>query len=431
MLIEFSVANYRSIKDEARLSLVADRGREDRDTNVVEPPLAREARPPHLVRSVAIYGANAAGKSNVLGAMATMETMVRESARGLDILPMVPFRFDSACGEKPTTMEIMIVAEGVRYQYGFESTATTVVREWLFAWPRGRVQRWYERDADTYRFGETLAGDKEVWRRATRSDALFLSTAVGLNSEQLRPIFEWFVRRLHVAGGRGWSPAYSLECCEDDRKKAIIDFLRSADLAISDLTLSKEDFDPEMLPNEMPAALRNQLREDLKGTDVAALKLMHETSEGQRGELALEEESDGTQKMFALAGPWIDALQHGFVVVLDELHDNLHPSLVRFLVDSFHDPRQNKHGAQLVFTTHETSVLSQDVFRRDQIWFCERDEHLATTLFALNEFRPRKGLVNLERAYLSGRFGALPFISPRQRVEEDDTGKDACANSQR
>lgn len=419
MLIEFSVANYRSIKDEARLSLVADRGREHRDTNVIELQLSGESRPPHLVRSVAIYGANAAGKSNILGAMAAMETMVRESARGLDTLPMVPFRFDPANGEKPTTMEVMIVADGVRYQYGFESTATTVRKEWLYAWPRGRVQRWYERDVDKYRFGETLTGDKEVWRRATRPDALFLSTAVGLNSEQLRPIFDWFVRRWHVAGVRGWSPTYSLECCEDERKEAIIDFLRSADFAISDLTLSKEEFDPEMLPNEMPAALRNQLREDLKGTDVANLTLMHETPDGQRGELELDEESDGTQKMFALAGPWIDALQHGYVIVLDELHDNLHPSLVRFLVDCFHDPRQNRHGAQLVFTTHETAILSQDVFRRDQVWFCERDERLVTTLFALNEFRPRKGVVNLERAYLSGRFGALPFVSPRRLGEED------------
>ena len=416
MLIEFSVANYKSIRAEVTLSLIADRGREHRESNVVEPVLPAEANPSPLVRSAAIYGANAAGKTNLLEALGAMATMVRESGRGLDALPMVPFRFDPAFEERPSTMEAMIVVDGVRYQYGFEATAVAVVKEWLFAWPRGRVQAWYEREGDEYRFRDGLTGDREVWRRATRSDALFLSTAVGLNSEQLRPVFEWFRRRLRVAGVGGWSPTFSFECCEDERKAVVIDFLRSADFAISDLTLTKEEFDPEMLPNEMPSALRDQLREDLKGSEVPTLRLTHETSEGVTRDLDLDDESDGTQKMFALAGPWLDALEHGYVFVLDELHDNLHPYLVRFLVDCFHDPRQNIKGAQLVFTTHETAILNQDVFRRDQIWFCERDQGLATTLYPLSDFRPRKGVVNLERAYLAGRFGALPFVSPRHGV---------------
>ena len=413
MLIEFSISNYKSIRDEARLSLVADQGREHRDTNVIEPSLMAESRPRHLVRSAAIYGANAAGKTNLLEALGAMKTMVRESGRGLDSLPMVPFRFEPAHAAMPTTMDVMIVVDGVRYQYGFAATATSVEKEWLHAWPRGRVQTWYEREADQYMFRDGLKGDKEVWGRTTRSDALFLSTAVGLNSEQLRPIHEWFVRRLRIAGIQGWSPVFSLECCEDDeRRTEIVDFLRSADFAISDLTLKKEEFDPGMLPKEMSSALRHQLRDDLKGAEIASLTLTHETPEGVSGNLDIEDESDGTQKMFALAGPWLDALEHGYVVVLDELHDNLHPNLVRFLIDCFHDPLRNVNGAQLLFTTHETAILNQNVFRRDQVWFCERDQMLATKLFALNEFRLRKGVVNLERAYLTGRFGALPFISP-------------------
>ena len=167
-----------------------------------------------------------------------------------------------------------------------------------------------------------------------------------------------------------------------------------------------------MLPRE-DAGVRSvrRLQEELEGRQVANVRLTHETAGGLTGELDLKDESDGTQKVFRLAGPWLDALEHGYIVVFDELHDNLHPHLVRFLVNCFHDPRWNRKGAQLVFSTHETSILSQDVFRRDQIWFCERDEDQATKVFALNEFRPRKGVVNLEKAYLSGRFGALPFVS--------------------
>ena len=410
MLVEFSVSNYKSIRSEATLSLLADSGSEHRDTNVFEPELAAGTRPIPVVTTAAVYGANAAGKTNLVRALAAMGIVVTQSARGLDELPLVPFLFDAATREEPTTLEVMIVTDGVRYQYGFAATKSKVVREWLYAWPRGRVQRWFDREEDTYRFGDKLTGDREVWRRATRPDALFLSTAAGLNSERLRPVFDWFARRLRVGGVDGWFATFSAKCCEDERKDGILSFLRSADLAVSDLTVYKEEFSPEMLPDEMPAPLRETLKEDLKGTEIASVRLTHETPTGIGGELDLEEESDGTQKMFSLAGPWLDALKHGYVVVLDELHLHLHPHLVRFLVNRFHDPRANRRGAQLVFTTHETSILGQDVFRRDQVWFCERDKDQATSLYPLNEFRPRKGVENLERAYLSGRYGAVPFV---------------------
>ena len=128
-------------------------------------------------------------------------------------------------------------------------------------------------------------------------------------------------------------------------------------------------------------------------------------------ELNFEDESDGTQKVFALAGPWLDTLRNGHVLVVDELHDNLHSAIVRFLVQRFHDPEVNTGNAQLVFSTHDTSILNQDVFRRDQIWFCERNRLQETKLFQLKDFAPRKGVENLERSYLAGRYGALPFIA--------------------
>ena len=400
MLVEFSVTNYKSIKQEARFSLVANRGTEHREKNVVVPTMQPGVRSDPLLRAAAIYGANAAGKTNVLKAMDAMRTMVRRSARGLDELPVEPFRFDSETAREPTTLEATLIAEGVRYQYGFSANRTAILREWLFAWPRGRVQTWFERGPELeggYRFGDRLSGDREVWRRATRTDALFLSTAIGLNSQQLQPVSRWFTHQLRVASVDGWSSSFSLQCCEDDRKDGVVNFLREADLAIADVRIVDEE-------------IANAPADDVTATKVRKLRLLHDVPDGSAAELDLREESQGTQAIFALAGPWLDTLNNGYVIAFDELHGNLHPSLVRFLVSQFQDPRVNTNGAQLVFTTHETAILSQDEFRRDQIWFCDRNERQETSLFPLSDFRPRKDVENLERAYLAGRYGAVPFI---------------------
>ena len=301
-------------------------------------------------------------------------------------------------------------------QYGFSATRKLVTDEWLYAWPRGRIQLWFERTTEREtgavrcKFGDKLAGDKEAWRRATRPNALLLSTAVTLNSEQSRPVFGWFRDNLHIAALGGWANTFSVEWCGGDRKAEIVRFLRETDLAIDDLRVGHEDFSPETIPDDLPAELRQHLRGMFSGTRSAHVHVRHNVNHDRSAELELEEESDGTQKMFALAAPWLDTLDNGHVIVFDELHDNLHPALVRFLVERFHDPEANARGAQLVFTTHDTSILNQDVFRRDQIWFCERGSRLETRVVPLTDFRPRRGVENLERSYLAGRYGALPYI---------------------
>lgn len=416
MLIEFSVENFRSIRDEVRLSLAATPSRELRKTHVVEPELVGSRKSVPLVPSVAVYGANASGKTNLLRAIGAMQEVVVGSRAVDEALPVTPFKFDSVRSEEPTTFELVCVADGVRYQYGFSATAEAVTGEWLFAWPRGRVQLWFERTRDGageeehFAFGSKFVGDKEVWRRATRPNALFLSTAIALNAVQLQPLYRWFANSLHVAGFGGWSPGFSLACCREGRDASVLHFLQSADIAIESLRVVEEKFSSEMLPAEMPPQLREEMMEDLAGSTVTDLRLGHPSTDGGSIELELQEESDGTQKMFALAGPWLDTLENGHVVVIDELQDNLHPLLVRHLVGLFHDPETNPKGAQLVFSTHDTSVLNQQTFRRDQIWFCERNAKQETRLFPLNDFRPRKGVENLERSYLAGRYGALPYV---------------------
>ena len=414
MLIQFSVANYRSIKEEATLSLVAGPGREHRECNVRLPVMQGGVRSTPLLRSAAIYGANAAGKTNLIRALGAMREVVVDSSRTDAELPVTPFLLNAEHNGQPTRFEVVCIVAGVRYQYGFSATQDAVVGEWLYAWPHGRPQLWFKRQcaengAPAFQFGGKLLGDREVWRRATRDNALFLSTAATLNSTGLRPLYDWFKKRLHVAGIGGWDSSYSAQCAQGERKEAVVRFLQAADLAVSDLRVAERETTEDMISDELPSAMREEAERSLVGEKTHGVRLVHQAPTGRLVELELNEESDGTQKMFALAGPWIDVLEKGHVVVVDELHDNLHPMLVRHLVERFHDKALDS-DAQLVFSTHDTSILNQDVFRRDQIWFCERNARHETELVPLSDFRPRKGMENLERSYLAGRYGAVPFI---------------------
>lgn len=416
MLIEARIENFRSLRNEQQFSLVRGPGKERVDANSFTPELGEGVKSLPLLRSAAIYGPNAGGKSNLLKGLAVMQRIVMTSASSQlgDLLPVVPFLFDRKTAASPTLFEVTLIAEKARYQYGFTATRERVHEEWLYAYPKGRLQRWFNREDETYRFGDSFRGERDLWSRSTRPNALFLSTAMQLNSEQLRPLFAWFADKLRFAGVGGWSPANTARMCEGggQGKEEVLRFLRAADFSIQDVQVKRAPFDPERLPEGTPSQLRDFLEYQLKDQEGLELMTSHKTRQGGVVHLPFNDESDGTQKMFSFAGPWIETLKLGRVLFMDELHDNLHPALVRFLVGLFHDTRTNPNNAQLVFTTHETSILSQELFRRDQIWFCERDAEQATSLYPLTDFSPRKGLENLERGYLSGRYGAVPYVRP-------------------
>lgn len=417
MLVEFTVKNYRSIKSEQVLSLAKAKSDELEDTNCFTPD-ALGSLP--LLRSAAIYGANAAGKSNIIRAMMDMESIVRESASSTqegDELSVTPFLFDDKTELEPSEFEMIFINKGIRYQYGFSATKFNIMEEWLIAYPKGRPQRWFSRVYNTkkkksdYKFGDSLTGKKSVWQSATRANALFLSTAVQLNSEQLKPVFNWFKKKLRPTNVGGWGPGYTATLCDKKvTKERVLSFLKAADFNIYDVQVDKEKFDPESLPKEIPDSAKERIIKELKDKEILDIKTIHKTASNKLVSLDFDEESDGTQQFFSFAGPWLDTLENGYILVIDELHDNLHPKMVKYLVDLFHNDETNPNNAQLIFTTHETSILNQDVFRRDQIWFCEKDKSQATVLYPLTDFSPRKDRENIEAGYLSGRYGALPFV---------------------
>jgi hypothetical protein len=416
MLIEMSVTNFRSFRAPQTFSLVKGKGDELLESNTFS---ATAVNTIELLRSAAIYGPNASGKSNFLLAMQAMKQVVLESAVSLqrgDELPVTPFRLSPETRQAPSEFEVSFIVNQVRYQYGFAATAERIHEEWLLAYPKGRVQRWFGRAWNEqqkcydWELGTNLTGEKQLWQKSTRDNALFLSTAVQLNSEQLQPVFDWFKNTLRLANVGGWGPAFSASLCENSEKAQIMAFLHAADLHIDDILVESRPFDLKTLPEDMPEPLRDAIAGNMKDKKILDIKTVHKGTDGKAVTFDFEDESDGTQKLFSFAGPWIDALANGYVLFIDELHDNLHPRLVQFLVQLFHNKETNPHNAQLIFTTHETSILNQEVFRRDQIWFCEKGKDQSSTLYPLTDFSPRKGRENLELAYLSGRYGALPFI---------------------
>ena len=429
MLIQFSVKNWRSIRKEQTLSLVMAKGDELAASNsfkCVAPATT------NLLRSLAIYGANASGKSNVINAMKTMENIVLESASKWqqgDHIPVVPFLLDSDTENEPSEFETIFIAEGVRYQYGFSATPERIIEEWLLAYPLGRAQRWFSRvwDNDTnyysWEFGNALTGQKQLWQESTRENGLFLSTAVQLNSQQLKPIYDWFKKSLRFADTSLLGPEFTADLCQkEEKKKEVLAFLKAADLNIDNLVVETEKFSVKHLPDDIPDDTKRTILAKMKDNEVFDIKTIHHSTQGKLITFDFDEESEGTQTLFSVAGPWLDTLQNGFVLFIDELHNNLHPKIVEFLVQLFHSNVTNPNNAQLIFTTHETSILSQDIFRRDQIWFCEKDKDQATQLYPLTDFSPRKGREKIEASYLAGRYGALPYTRDLKLVKEAQGG---------
>ena len=421
MLIELSVANYRSIRDRQTLSLAAGPGAEMRALNVADAPgnLA-------LLRVAAIYGPNASGKSNLFKALGTLQMMVQKSAIASQLgqpLPLVPFRLAATTEEQPSEFEIHFIAgDGVRYQYGLAATAGQVDEEWLIAYPHGRAQHWFERKrASTgdavWKFGSYFLGSaaqRKVWRESTRDNALFLSTAVQLNNEQLKSAFQWITQDLIVvaSGATTMNPFLSFDLLRSETgARRIMGLLRAADIDIDHLELKEEEMPP--LP---PGVARIDIRlPSLPGSLQPPVqnKVLHLMSWHKRkddGEVVafdFSEESDGTKKLFEYAGGLLRAIDHGATVCIDELDSSLHPRITRFLVERFQHPN-NASNAQLVFSTHDVTLMDPNLLRRDQIWFIEKDIHGGSRLYPLLDYSPRKGEA-LERGYLKGRYGAVPL----------------------
>lgn len=413
MLIEFRVTNFRSFRTLQIFSMVAGSFPEHKDTNTFNAGLAGFDR---FLRSSVVYGPNAAGKTNLLRALQFMQSLVVNSASTPPTtpLPHSPFMFAKSTRNAQSEFQISFVQNGIRYEYGFAMDATRIYNEWLMEYvnPRGRAifERTYDKKIKKYKwkFSSFLKGQRSLWSEATRQNVLFLSMATQLNSEQLLPVFEWFQKRLVViVGVTTLNAILTLQLLDKpDGKEKLLPFLREADLGIIGIEIKRE----AMLAGMMIAG--SPIIEQKQGSlapNVVRVTCSHLGDDKEPVDLSLDEESAGTQVLFRSAGAWLNVFANGEVLLFDELDTSLHPKLIRFLISKFHSKTHNPNNAQLIFSTHNTSLLDQELFRRDQIWFVDKDRVGTSKLYPLTDFKPRNDEV-LERWYMRGRYGALPIL---------------------
>lgn len=419
MLIQFSVENYCSILGRQTLNMAASNYfKELEQLNTFEAGSAEQV--PRLLRSNVIYGPNASGKSTLVNAIDFMRDRVINSAKesqANEEIELTPFKLTASSRTADSEFEVAFIEKGVRYQYGFRCNRQRFTEEWLFAYPEGRTQKWFQRvfnpetGDDEYRFSTSFHGGRrrQDWKADTRPNALFLSTALQRNSEQLKPILNWFQQRLRIIKAHQFLvPSFTMtRCREEEAKRRVLEFMNSADISIADIRIDAQVFTPEILPKDMPAGLRDELSRQMVGKEMLKTTFLHEDVETHAMvEFDQDEESDGTRALFAFAGPWLDVIENERVLVVDELDTSLHPLIVHYLVKLLHH-EDNK--AQLVFTTHDTTILSQKILRRDQIWFMEKNDKNATELYPLSDYSPRDNEA-IERGYLNGRYGGIPFL---------------------
>ncbi len=419
MLIEFSAKNFRSLKEKQTLSMEATPD-DSLDYNLIDFKDQAE-KDYRLLKSSVLYGANASGKSNVLHALMVFRNLVTNSHNNQkgDKLPHEPYKFDPDYTEKPTEFEVVFIQDDIRYNYGLKYDEEKVIEEYLYYYPKGRKSQIFERkNTDEYKFNKDKKEQQMIEER-TRKNVLYLSSSTQFNYDKTSTAFDWFNETLQGIGP-GDHPELteftlnSLKESEDFRKK-VQKALKTADFGISDVKgqIKTVPFDEV---EEMPSEIRTLGEEDgeLKEFDI---KTIHEFEEVE-GSLPLFKESEGTRRFFSLLGPIITALNNGDVLVIDELDTKLHHLLNKFIIKLFHDPEESNSNAQLIFTTHNTNLLDQDLIRRDQVWFTERKPEIGSTdLYSLVEYSPRKDK-DLEKGYLVGRYGAIPFIGDEKILEE-------------
>ena len=420
MLVEFTVSNFRSIHEPQSWSMVASPAlKEWEERNTFQALGSKKEM--RLLRAAALYGPNAAGKSTLVQALAFVKDQVvnsaRESQQG-DLIPVVPFKLTAASRAADSEFSVQFIESGVRYEYGFRCNALRFTEEWLYAYPTARAQKWFHRvyDAQTGKdayapFSAHFLGGQQrhVWASETRPNALFLSRCMQSNNEQLKPVFEWFSQRLRVVEAPGaLSSSFTAQQCESDAGRTkVVEFLTSADLSIDGIRLEHRAFTPDMLPSSVSDVMRQELLNHYRGKEFTTLKFQRrDANTGEMVEFDENEESDGTRALFAFAGPWMDVMEHSLVLVVDELDSSLHPLVVRHLVSLLLHANSQ---AQLLFTTHDTTLLSQKLLRRDQVWFIEKNDAREARLYPLSDFSPRENEA-IERGYLNGRYGGIPRL---------------------
>jgi len=390
MLIEFTVGNHLSFKDKKTLSLEASSIKEFEDN-------AFKAGNYNLLKSSVIYGANSSGKSNLLKSLTAMKSIVRTSAQmsSADKIDIKPFLLNTETVNKPSYFEVLILIDNIRYRYGFETDENIIHTEWLFKCKSKTESLLFIRDKDKIEITKEFHEGKGIEER-TRENALFLSVCDQWNGEISGKVIGWFNGGLNILSG----------LTHEDGKPSLIGFHKSLNIDsaanhfIKRFDLGFEEFGVR----EGNLVITRHKRYDGNGNEMG----------GYWFDLATQE-SSGTNKIFDLSGDIMAGLLFNNIIIIDELDAKLHPLLTMAIVRLFNSTEHNPKNAQLIFATHDTNLLSYGSFRRDQIYFTEKNQYEETDLYSLVEYKDDDGLKirndrSFEKDYINGRYGAIPFI---------------------
>jgi len=420
MLIEFAVENYKSIKERHTFSMIAANLKKHEDYLVSHSVFKNEK----LLKVSACYGPNAAGKSNVVNALACFHDIVVESGRlGADdvVGPYTPFVLDNKTAQSPTSFSMEFICNGMRYLYEFSYNKDVIVKEGLYFFPT-RKAKLFERNGDSFSFGQQFKGDKKAVEKMTRSNNLFLSRGAELRNETLEEVHKYIKDKIIVYGNpTGYFNLFertSIELLLNDEmgenNKKISELLSAADVGVKRVGLEKSKREvPEGLLTSLADGARDAFLSNTQYFPVTYHDVYHgDEVVGQEKFLLQSQESSGTQKLFYLAKFLLNVLNEGGVLIVDELDNSMHTFISEFIIDLFNKEKTNPNNAQLLFTTHDVAMLTPDNFRKDQVWFASKNEKGESEFYSLVDFDSKtvRNDTKFDKWYRDGRFGAIPFI---------------------
>ena len=418
MILSFEVSNFRSIREAVTLTMEKT-ALKDSEANVfaVQPGV-------HLLKSAVVFGPNASGKSNLLLALKALEFLVIQSGQFKPdevIAPYEPHKLEKSYQKAPVNMGISFIAESLRYDFRLSFSKKAIEKEELYFYPNGvRTQLYSRVRGKAMKFGESYRGAQKTVARLLLDNQLFLSKAAENNVTALLPAYRFFSKGIMIFPfieeyrESNLSRLYARRLAEDGDSSFARRFnslICALDTGISHVSAEEVNWEEYKFPGNMPDDVKSAVQENFKYD----IKTQHPVYEGDKTTgyetFEIDEESKGTRSLFVIGGIILDALEAGRVLVVDEFEKHLHPDITRFLISLFHNPLTNPRNAQLLFATHDITQLSDDHFRRDQVWFTEKDAYGVTTLFRCSDIKGIRMGTPLDKWYATGRFGATPIIN--------------------
>ena len=411
MILEFSVKNFLSFKDRVTFSMIGNASDELNDNYV----LVNDKK---FLKTAAIYGANASGKSNLFKILSNVVNMLKYS-NNISLkakLPIIPFKFDEVSINYPSEFEIKFIVNNIRYVYGFKADTNIIYEEYLYYYPNGRETKIFDRiNGNEYSYSQKDTKFLKEIELKTAHNKFFLATATTWNYEKTKLAYE-FLTSINICFNINElnNIAFNIYDKEGENLKPfVIDFLSKTDFNIEDYKVSKIDIPQEILAN-IPNFIVKNFSETPKAFQIL---FKHKNSNNY---LDFNEESLGTQLMFVLIPFIFNTINNSGVLIIDELDKSLHPILVEYIIRLFNNSEFNKNNSQLIFNTHDTNLLNLNIFRRDQIWFTEKNSTDGISdLYPLSDFSVRK-TSNIEKGYMLGRYGAIPFIKNDLNLEDEE-----------